>query len=172
MCYTDNSLITKIDMKTNAIKIAQHFLHRANFDGDLISPLKMQKLIYYAYVWVLVNSSKQLFEEKFQAWTNGPVLPSLYQNLKRFGYSPINDLLITDMTDQEILDEIKDNFGINTIEIIEMVYEEYIGKSAFELSAMTHNELPWKKARGELNATENSETELSDEDIIIQYGEK
>ena len=44
--------------------VAKYFLYRAIQDGELVSPLKMQKLLYYAYSWTLVKNKKKLFDLK------------------------------------------------------------------------------------------------------------
>ncbi|PJC38576.1 hypothetical protein CO044_04190 [Candidatus Peregrinibacteria bacterium CG_4_9_14_0_2_um_filter_38_9] len=75
-------MANKVD-ENMAINLARYFLYRANFDGETITPLKMQKLLYYVYVWVLIKKGNCMFDEKFQAWPRGPVLPSLYKKLKK-----------------------------------------------------------------------------------------
>ena len=43
--------------------------------GDLISPLKINKLLYYAQGNFLAKYNAPLFPEKIQAWQYGPVIP-------------------------------------------------------------------------------------------------
>ena len=160
----------KASSSVSAKDIARYFLHRAAEDGDLITPLKMQKLIYYAYVWALVNTKKPIFEEKFEAWPNGPVLPSLYKELRKYGSSPI-DQNFTNIKDEDDLKKLKLSFG-GAISILDKVYETYITKSAFELVTMVHNEKPWKRARKGLVATQPSNVTLADKDILEEYGSK
>ena len=47
-----------------------------------VSPLKLQKLLYYAQAWSMVffGRSKTLFADVPQAWVNGPVYPSIYES--------------------------------------------------------------------------------------------
>lgn len=59
--------------------IAKHFIRFANEEGSFISNLKLQKLVYYAQAWHLAIHGTPLFEEDFEAWVHGPVIPSLYQ---------------------------------------------------------------------------------------------
>jgi hypothetical protein len=40
---------------------------------------KLQKLVYYSQVWSLVWNERPLFNERIEAWANGPVVPDLYQ---------------------------------------------------------------------------------------------
>lgn len=145
-------------------EIAAFFLRRALDDGDLITNLKMQKLIYYAYCWVLTLNNARLFKERMQAWPNGPVLASLYKLLNKYGSSPISSNFVASVSlermeklDQEVLYTLK------------TVYEAYVPKAAYELVALTHNESPWKNAREGMSVTERSNKELSDEDIINYF---
>ena len=49
--------------------------------GLSLSPLKLQKLLYYEQAWSMVFFGREqtLFAEAPQAWVNGPVYPSVYQ---------------------------------------------------------------------------------------------
>lgn len=51
-----------------------------------ITPLKIQKLLYYAQVYSLVRYKRRLFNNHFEAWVHGPVCPEVYaryQNIKK-----------------------------------------------------------------------------------------
>ncbi|WP_208932366.1 Panacea domain-containing protein [[Haemophilus] ducreyi] len=64
-------------------KYINYFLSQCNSEenGDLISNLKIQKLVYYAQGFSLAINNKPLFSEKIQAWTHGPVTPELYNKM-------------------------------------------------------------------------------------------
>ncbi len=54
---------------------AKYFLAQTSEDaGDLISNLKLQKLLYYAQGFHLALYDEPLFPEAIEAWTHGPVL--------------------------------------------------------------------------------------------------
>jgi uncharacterized phage-associated protein len=115
--------------------IAKYFLSLINEDaGDLISNLKLQKLVYYAQGFHLALYDKPLFKEEIQAWTHGPVIPDLYYAYKEYGSNAIprpNDV------DFSIYDD-------RTKELLDEVYEVHGQFSAWKLRNMTHEELPWK----------------------------
>jgi len=48
--------------------------------GLTVSPLKLQKLLYYVQSWYMVFNGRQntLFAQAPQAWVNGPVYPEIY----------------------------------------------------------------------------------------------
>jgi len=124
----------------NALNVAYYFLLKANYEGDLITNLKLQKLLYYAQAWHLVNFEKPLFSEKLFAWDLGPVVREVYQEFKKYGGNPIN---INSKIDVK---NITNNIPKNTIDYLEEFYDIYIGLSAHVLVNMTHNEEPWEKA--------------------------
>ena len=39
----------------SALDVAKYFLCKAHQEGDLVTNLKLQKLLYYAQAWYLVN---------------------------------------------------------------------------------------------------------------------
>ncbi|MDO6575142.1 Panacea domain-containing protein, partial [Staphylococcus pasteuri_A] len=41
--------------------------------------MKLQKLVYYSQAWSLVWDEEELFSEDFEAWANGPVLRTVYE---------------------------------------------------------------------------------------------
>lgn len=140
---------------------AQYFLHRAQLDGDFISNLKMQKIVYYAYCWTLVKHGLRLFSEPIEAWPRGPVVPSLFRQLSRYGTRPIDEEFI----DAETEDELLDRFPRDVLETLDQVYRIYGSKSAFELTVSTQQERPWVEARRGLAPTDASTRVISDQDI-------
>src|SRR5690625_1686548 len=75
----------------NARSIANWFMAWA---GDVeeadISNLKIQKLLYYAQGEHYAETGQPLFSDDFQAWAHGPVVPSVYRDLKKWQGSPID----------------------------------------------------------------------------------
>lgn len=121
----------------NSQQIANYFLSMQEEDaGELMSHLKLQKLVYYAQGFHLAIFDKPLFAESIEAWNYGPVVPSLYQIYKTYGNKPIPSPPNIDLSSytpetQELLDEVNSVFG---------------QFSAWKLRDMTHNEPPWKEA--------------------------
>jgi uncharacterized phage-associated protein len=101
--------------------------------GDLISNLKLQKLVYYAQGFHLALYGNPLFLEPIEAWTHGPVVPELYRAYKDYGSDAIPRP--TDI-DFDVYDE-------NTKELLDDVYKVYGQFSAWKLRNMTHTETPW-----------------------------
>lgn len=57
-------------------------------EGGWIDSWSLQKLTYYSQAWSLAWDSDPLFEEKFEAWSDGPVSRKLFQaNKERSSYT-------------------------------------------------------------------------------------
>ncbi len=117
--------------------VAQYILSLSDPEaGDLISNLKLQKLLYYCQGFHLALTNRCLFEEDILKWTHGPVVPSVYDHYREFGSGAIPV-----PTDADF-----DSLTVEHKEIIKEVYEVYGQFSAWMLRNMTHDERPWIKA--------------------------
>ena len=116
--------------------VANLFLYWANRDGDLLSNLKLQKLIYYAQAWYLATHKKPLFADEIEAWELGPVIPHLYKRFKKFKYNPVR---YAHTGDEEKV------FTKKELKFLEDFYLDFINYSAHTLVSATHNEPPWKE---------------------------
>lgn len=137
--------------------VADYFIWLANETGSFISNLKLQKLVYYAQAWHIALHDNPLFEEDFQTWVHGPVIPSLYQKYKPFGWQPILEDVAPDLPEavSQFLDE---------------VAGEYFACDAYELEQMTHSEAPWDWARGDLPPDVPSNEVIKKEWMKEYYG--
>ena len=126
-----------------------------------MSTWKLHKLCYYAQAWALAwSDGRPLFEEDFQAWTNGPVCRDLY-DLHKGEYLISVDELSTGSIDNLTEDE---------TETINTVLDFYGEKTPFWLREQTHDELPWKEVRGGIPENERCEKTISKESIGAYYG--
>src|ERR1700680_3484243 len=66
-------------MPFSAAAVANEFLRLAHRDNKPITPLKMQKLVYFAHGWHLALTGRPLLSEPIQAWEYGPVIPTIYK---------------------------------------------------------------------------------------------
>jgi uncharacterized phage-associated protein len=58
----------------------------ANRDSEeVISHLKLQKLLYYCQGFYLAICDKPLFSESIHHWDHGPVIPAVYNTYKNHG---------------------------------------------------------------------------------------
>jgi uncharacterized phage-associated protein len=57
-----------------AAAIANEFIKVAKRNGVLLTPMKLQKLVYFAHGWYLALLGKPLINEPVEAWKFGPVI--------------------------------------------------------------------------------------------------
>lgn len=137
--------------------IADFFIWLANETGSFLSNLKLQKLVYYAQAWHLALYDNPLFEEDFEAWVHGPVIPSLYRKYKSFGWRPIIEPAVPNLPEE-------------VGEFLSEVASEYFACDAYELEQMTHVEDPWNLARGDLPPDSPSNEIIEKEWMKEYYG--
>lgn len=76
-----------------AIDIANFFIDLSNsLEEELMTNLKVNKLVYLAQAWSFVRLGKPLFCENIQAWQYGPVIPSVYNTFKVCGANNIENV--------------------------------------------------------------------------------
>lgn len=102
--------------------------------GELITNMKLQKMLYYQQGFHLAYFDEPLFDEDIEAWTYGPVVKSMYHKYKDFGKNGIP-------ADR--------NKSFNFIQTTELALFNEVNKvygrfSAMGLMEMTHQEYPWK----------------------------
>ncbi|MDM8559281.1 type II toxin-antitoxin system antitoxin SocA domain-containing protein [Candidatus Parabeggiatoa sp. HSG14] len=124
-------------------------VHREFFD-ESPSPMKLQKLCYYAQGYSLAEGS-ELFQEDFQAWQHGPVIYDLYDKFRDYRWCQITEEV--GESDSALLEYITD---------IVSAYGRYDGAA---LSTMTHRESPWLDARGDLDESQGSTAIITKESM-------
>jgi len=147
-----------------------YFLALANTRGEMISNLKLQKLLYYAQAWYLANFKQPLFEEDFQAWVHGPVISALYAELKSKGYfsiTPIKSRFLLETIEKKI-----DDIDKKIKPFLEEVAKVYFQCGAYQLELMTHKEDPWIKARQGYKSDEKCTNIISKSSMLDYYASK
>lgn len=95
------------------------------------------------------KGQEKLFSDKIEAWIHGPVIPNVYRQFKKFGFSPIDTALGNEHAFPEEIDA-----------LLNEVWETYGQLDATTLESLTHSELPWREARRSVDVDELSDTEI------------
>lgn len=128
----------------DASVIAEYFLFKAQTDEELLSNLKLQKLVYYAQGLHLALEGTSLFDEDIEAWEYGPVVPRLYHTYKRHGSGAIpspksfnpEDI---DLKTRDFLDEVYSVFGQYTaLRLMDFTHEDQCWLDAYPNGIITH----------------------------------
>lgn len=149
-------------MPYKAIDIANWFISKSAEFGDLITHLKVQKLLYYAEAWTQVLLNRELFNEQIQAWSHGPVVPEVFQHFKEYGWNPLP------IPEHSILSI----FEPDIIDVLEQVFDTYADFSARKLEVMTHADIPWIEARGQCSAEERCTNIIPKSKLKYYFAEK
>lgn len=134
---------------TTARKVSDYLLVESRERGELLTNLKLQKLLFYADAWFLALVDRPLFGDRFQAWVHGPVLPAEYQRFRDYKWRAIEAEIERPNLAQDVathLNGIIDVFG---------------SENATALELMTHREAPWIEARGDCGPTDPCTTYIS-----------
>lgn len=129
--------------------IANYFIDLAKARGERLSPMKLQKLVYYALGWYAGHTGRPLVDEPVEAWQYGPVIPSLYQEFRKFGSGQITERA-TELDDNFELREVPPPDDPNVRKFLDNVWSSYGHFTAIKLSDMTHAEGgPWDQTWSE-----------------------
>lgn len=120
-----------------------------------VTPLTLQKLLYYIQGNYVAIYDKPLFDAPCEAWVHGPVYRNVYNLFRDFKYNPIDDDRFVPLKEsalpltpeaKEVVERVLDTFGM------------YSGKV---LESITHKETPWLDARKGFLPEETSHAEIS-----------
>lgn len=145
-----NSLMDNIE---NEIELIARYIILI---GKEITPLALQKILYYAQGFYYAFFGDYLFKEDCEAWVHGPVYTNIYYKYCDYGSSniPIDE----DYYIEDIIDEDKKEL----LNVVIKYFGYYNGKA---LEKMTHYESPWIKARRGLPIDEKSNNIIEKTDI-------
>lgn len=126
-----------------ALAIANAFIDigRRNNANDL-TPMKLQKLVYFAHGWHLGAIHKPLINEQVEAWRYGPVVRSIYDAAKSYGNRPVTNYLEHPFYLPQI--DLVQTPDISSL--LNWVWSQYGRFDGAQLSNMTHEVgSPWHK---------------------------
>lgn len=135
-------------------KLADHIISVAQDNNLTITNLQLQKIMYFVLKiakmddLLTYNELQKIYDEKFQVWQYGPVVPKEYLRFKKFASEPI----IGDFS-QTSQYNIFDNIIIDLLKV-----------SAFTLVNLSHRVPHWINNQDKINGF-RSEVTYSLEDI-------
>ena len=123
-----------------------------------ITPLALQKALYYIQGFYFAFYKSFLFSEDCQAWVHGPVYRDIYFRYRDYRFDPIEksddfDVSVFSSGEKAIYDSVINNICC------------YSGKV---LERFTHNEAPWLITRGDLSISAPSDR-IIDKSLIGDY---
>lgn len=135
--------LIKKDRKLQGIDIAKYILSKTK-----CTQLKLQKLVYLCYADYLCDTGKELFKDLIYAYKYGPVVDSVYERYKKYGYKPIEeekediDSTVPEMPAKSRILFAED--GTEKIISIDSTLKKYGHLTARQLVDLTHRDsAPW-----------------------------
>lgn len=113
----------------DARAVANEFIRRGIEAGNPLTPLQIQKLVYFSHARMLSIHRQPLIREPFEAWDYGPVVSILYQALKGSGSIPVTECI-------EAVPEVR--HSLIESDIIDCTFRAYGGINAGQLISLTH----------------------------------
>lgn len=154
--------------------IAKYTILRLLQNGNSISPLKLQKILYYLQAWFLVYFNTPLFEEESEAWVNGPVYKKIYDKYKNKGiYDQFTtaDFGLSQNDLKEVLTNLNHSLSLSDEQsaLMEQVLTHYGSMSQDRLVFLTHSQAPWNDARKGVQPFEYSDQKISHDSMRDYY---
>ena len=150
--------------------IANHFIQCFGADANGIEHMKLQKLVYCSYGWMLAINGldhPRLTNEGPQIWKFGPVFQGLYNSLKVFGRAPISTVVSsTPFMPAECID----TNDADVDQLVKWIWARYGHLTSFALSDMTHKEgTPWHRVASENDFRIDFNTAIPDQYIFEEF---
>jgi uncharacterized phage-associated protein len=134
----------------NIVTLSQYIInHVYQSSHELVTPLKLQHLLYYVKVWTLI-ANQPLIDDEFVHGKSSPVNRQVAIFFPEDNYSLINNQKIPEL-----------NLTQNQQKLINFILDNYREFDAFRLRAMSHREKPYRETK--LNEI------ISNESIIAYY---
>lgn len=122
-----------------------------------MTAMKLQKLVYYSQAWHLAWEEVPLFDDRIEAWANGPVVARLFREHRgKFEVSPGE------------ISGAGGNLTADERESVDTVLLTYGDYEPFQLSELTHREAPWKDARKGMSPGERG-CSLIEPQAMLEY---
>ncbi|WP_152656699.1 Panacea domain-containing protein [Oceanobacillus sp. CFH 90083] len=125
------------------MQLVDHILYVAKNNHKKITHLQIHKISYFIFGYLIREGhesiAKKLYNnEKFQAWTYGPVIPSVYEKFKKYNNMPI-------LSKGKKFDEVDKLPKVN-----EMILN-LVNHDVFDLVKISHNHYFWREHKQQIS---------------------
>ena len=123
-----------------------------------ITPLSLQKALYYAQGFSYAFYRRFLFTEDCEAWVHGPVYRDIYRRYSNYCFDPIDSVDESDVSSLSCEEKL----------LLDSIVRHVCCYSGKTLESFTHTETPWVSARAGLPADASSDRIIPKE-VIGEY---
>ncbi|MEI8396670.1 MAG: type II toxin-antitoxin system antitoxin SocA domain-containing protein [Rhodospirillaceae bacterium] len=133
-------------------------------NGDGVTNIDIQKIIYLAQGWHLALRGEPLFAEPIRAWIYGPAVEEVYHRLEQYGDLPIPASEAAPNAARALPEGVRN--------LLDQVWTKYSRMNSHQLVELTHQPGPWCTARGSLPPTAKATTPLSLDEMRAFFSDK
>lgn len=129
-------------MSGKSLAVAQYILDLCKETKDpAVTPMQLLKLVYIAHGHMLGEKGVPLLDEEIQAWQYGPVVPTVYQAIRKYRSMPVKEV--------EGSSRWGGDFSETEKAIMKKTVKMYASFDGVTLSAATHRPgTPWSLTWG------------------------
>lgn len=121
----------------SAVAVAKAFLELAKRENKSLTNMQLQKLVYFAHgIHMSAYEGCPLINEHVKAWNFGPVIPELYEALRKYGSDEVSEISSPDYGNLQS--------DADAMKAIKIVWQAFRGVPASKLSDISHAKgSPW-----------------------------
>lgn len=124
-------------MAYSSLSVANAFIELARREGQALTNMQLQKLVFFAHGYVLAFLDKPLTNDPVKAWTFGPVYTALYNSLRHYGRNEVCETF--PLQESESI-----TANSQEMQVITSVWNAYKLHKASQLVNISHNVgSPW-----------------------------
>lgn len=145
--------------------VANFMIGRAKKGRRPLTHIKLQNLVYFAYGVYWADEGRRLFKQRIEPWPEGPVVPELYHEFKRFGARPIRHWSSDfKYNTQKFMVPVVEDDDRTALHALNLTWSFYGHRPTRDLTKFTRRpDGPWDKA------TSQGRVEIPDEWIKQQF---
>ena len=123
----------------SATAIANFFIEKALKLNSSVYNMHLQKMVFFAHAAYFKQTNRPLFSDPVVAWQHGPVVETLYHELKRYGTGNIKELIAKyDFQSCKLVVPVVGDDNQVVIEFLNSVWEKLSQIDTWRLRALSH----------------------------------
>lgn len=132
-----------------AIDIARYVINYCNKHDYDITNLKLQKMLYFIQGGFYLQKNKPCFEDDFECWQYGPVIPSVYSDFKIFGSNQLPEVHTLRKYNFEKGEYIHYDWDFSfeddsDARLVDAYIDVLSKRTTYDLVRISHNQSPWR----------------------------
>lgn len=163
----------------SAVAVANFFIKKSLDNNILMTHMHLQKMLFFAHAFYYKHKGKPLISDPFVAWQHGPVIETLYHDLKKYKDGKITDLIVVpkpDNTDEKkhvsfrAVTPYVNEEDSELIQYLDSVWNSLAHVETWRLRSLSHKEGgAWYKTVKTLKKENGDTIDPSNDDDVKKY---